>query len=699
MTERRANLCRSYFGQLVRQELIQIEQNLHGDNQNVQIVVDDNDIVENFGNNDGVNNRGVEMPDDDNRSVDDDIERAEDGIVDDDSNEEVELYYTSDDNDNGSADDDGSGEEDASFKTRLGRLVIENNFSRYATNQLLSLLIEFRHGDLPKTNETLLHTPHIPITVRKVYPGEYYHIGLKKSLQRCNYEFLIHQDVIEIDISIDGLSLSKSSKLKMWPILGAFPNKPNTSPFVIGAYTGYADPSSINDFLAEFVDEVRDLLENGIEVTPQLIWKPMKIRAYICDAPARAFLTGTFSHLANIGCNKCDQHCVKICGKRTFLTTRGNIRTDESFRNRVQVEHHKPIFVAVPSFLETLGTGMVSQVPNDPMHLVDEGVFARILGSLFFGPCRSVRLQMNAKELMDEMYISFGPYVPCEFSRKPRSILNEFTRWKGVEYRFWGLYGGFVVLKDFVGPELYKHFLQLFTAIRLVAYPSTHLLFADFAERLIESFVGNYGNIYDPKELVYNIHALLHIVEDVRLYGPLYSFSAYRFENHMREINKHINKTNLILQQLSKRLEEINISNEKKQENLEENGFVGAPRPYDSDLFPGCTTSYKAFKYDAFVLKNNLSDSCCLLNSGQAVEIQHFLKIEDREVIVCKVFRNARDFFTEPIASCAGLGIMLVDGTGDEEIAFDLTEVKYKLVRLPYQQFFVLIPMIHQYTN
>lgn len=31
---------------------------------------------------------------------------------------------------------------------------------------------------------------------------------------------------------------------------------------------------------------------------------------------------------------------------------------------------------------------------------------------------------------------------------------------------------------------------------------------------------------------------LLHIVEEVREYGPVGSFSAYKFENHQREIKK-----------------------------------------------------------------------------------------------------------------------------------------------------------------
>lgn len=132
----------------------------------------------------------------------------------------------------------GSDAEVESFKLKLAKIVIKNKST-------LTIAKSKWARRAPKTRETLLHTPTIPIVPREVEPGENHHVGLKKSLQRSNYKFLIHQDIMEIDINIDDLSLSKSSKLKVWTILGAFPNKPDTSPFIIGTYVGYENPASI----------------------------------------------------------------------------------------------------------------------------------------------------------------------------------------------------------------------------------------------------------------------------------------------------------------------------------------------------------------------------------------------------------------------------------------------------------------------
>lgn len=152
-----------------------------------------------------------------------------------------------------------------------------------------------------------------------------------------------------------------------------------------------------------------------------------------------------------------------------------------------------------------------------------------------------------------------------------------------------------------------------------------------------------------------------------------------------------IKKKNKILQQLSKRLEEMSVANQT-QPVL---GFQGDPRPFNSDHFPGCTNSYKSFKFDAFTLKSNLADSCCALNSGEPIQVVRFCRDDTgAEVVICKKFVNPRDFFVEPCPSSA-LGIFLVDGVSEDEHLFQTSDILFKFVRLPYLEFSILIPMLH----
>lgn len=250
------------------------------------------------------------------------------------------------------------------------------------------------------------------------------------------------------------------------------------------------------------------------------------------------------------------------------------------------------------------------------------------------------------------------------------------------------------MLKDYVGIDVYKHFLLLFVAIRLLACPATCIENADFADELLQQFIAEYPHVYDPTELVFNVHAVLHLVECVRQYGPLYNFSAYRFENYMREIRKYVKKPNKILQQIHNRLFETNIL------NIQSVNMGFGERILDNDVFPGCHTSYKSFQFNSFIIKNNLRDSCCFI-SGVPVEVQGFGIVDNVNVLFAKRFLNLENFFVEPLESMNSLGIMLVDAPApdDEIFTYKVEDVNCKLLRLPYKERFVIIPMLHNLTE
>lgn len=586
---------------------------------------------------------------------------------------------------------------DETLRKELAILVRKHSFSREATNNLLSLFRRNGHSSLPLQRDTLCKAPRHKKVPRICRPGHYIHFGIQNVLQKCNFSFLSEMEVVTLDFNMDGLSLSNSSQSKIWPIMAAFPNRLDVSPIVVGAYFGYKNPASVDDFLSDFVQEMSYLLQNGVRVTPRKILKPISVRTYICDAPARAFITGTLSHTSNVGCGKCDQRCHRTVGtnKRVYSSVRCEPRTDHTFKERLHRYHHQPEHRNNRTMLEHIGTNMVSQVVLDPMHLLDEGVYARMLKSIFFGPCNALHFRNDGRTKLDDLYVSYKPYVPKEFERKPRSIITGFSDFKAVEFRFGLLYAGVVMFKNVVGEPLYKHFLKFFVAVRLLSAQATYLVYADFAQQLLDEFVAEYSTIYDPAELVYNVHGVMHIVDDARKYGPLYSFSAYRYENHMREIKKLIKKPQQVLQQLYRRFAEIEAINETNRTQ----GLIGNERQFENDIFPGCNTSYKGFKYDAFVLQTNLQDSCCMLSSGIAVEIQEFTIHNGENVMLARKFYNICDFFTDVVSSKDVLGILLVDGTEEEVFMYKVADVKHKFVRFPYKfldvERFVLIPMLH----
>lgn len=73
-----------------------------------------------------------------------------------------------------------------------------------------------------------------------------------------------------------------------------------------------------------------------------------------------------------------DRRLRKMCFPRTAVTEherRNELRTNETFRNRAQPEHHSGW-----SILETLPIDMISQFPvADALHLFDLGITKRYM--------------------------------------------------------------------------------------------------------------------------------------------------------------------------------------------------------------------------------------------------------------------------------------------------------------------------------
>jgi hypothetical protein len=97
-----------------------------------------------------------------------------------------------------------------------------------------------------------------------------------------------------MQVNIDGLPLFKSSKVQFWPILGKIIQPVETRVFVIGLFSGTEKPKDVDEFLHDFVDEMKTIADSGICVNSSVY--PLHLRCFICDAPARAFVKQVKGH-------------------------------------------------------------------------------------------------------------------------------------------------------------------------------------------------------------------------------------------------------------------------------------------------------------------------------------------------------------------------------------------------------------------
>lgn len=589
------------------------------------------------------------------------------------------IFPNNDDSDSDTDSDCDLDEEciNQQFISKLAMFIIKRKLSREATDELLVLLHDNGMPFLPKSAKTLLKTPKNKIVGKTVFPGEYWHFGIEKSIN-AQHELFEEADQVDIDVCMDGVPLVKSSKLCMWPILGAVVDNVNAKPFVIGCYVGYGSPKSSDDFLNDFALELSKLEQNGIKIESNSKVINFSMRALCCDAPARAFISNVRYHTSFHGCSKCNQVGYRVNHTNVFCSIVGDaLRSDESFSSRRDLQHHNQNYYNKQSVLEKVGVGMVSQIPIDPMHLIDLGVVKKCLLLLLEDKFGRYFLSREDKVNFKNSYASYASYTPSEFCRRPRT-LEELPRFKATEFRLFILYLAPVVLKKYLTDDIYQHFLLLHCAVRLLYNPNNLLDNLATARQLLIKFVSDFAIIYSEEKLSYNIHMLLHLVDCVEQFGCLDSFSNYKFENHMQILKKMIRKPSQVLQQLVNRIHESEAHNISEKPTMRSKNI----------------SSTRQRSFGSFVLNNKLRDNHCMLKNGSIVEVKEFDK-ENKDCFYGYKYNYMTSFFENPINSMNGLGIVYVQEKDPELSALNLKDVYCKCMRLPYEDGYACIPLLH----
>ncbi|KAJ8046375.1 hypothetical protein HOLleu_05025 [Holothuria leucospilota] len=446
------------------------------------------------------------------------------------------------------SDDSGSDSESDSFNLRekLASWACKFSISHAALSALLKILI-LANLDLPSDARSLLTTPK-GVEVKSIAGGSYFHFGIvssiKSRLAKCAQK--LSSARLTLHINIDGIPLFRSSSVALWPILGRIGEITNCVPFVIGLYSGLAKPSSLDEFLKDFVNEMKTVEVEGFIFNSKQY--TVSLDAVICDAPARAFIKCIKGHTGYNACERCKQSGVYKQNRMTYPECSAEKRTDSSFRAMSDDDHHLR-----QSPLCDLKLNLVSSFPLDYMHLVCLGVVRRIILLWKEGPL-NVRLSGNVINSISQRLTNLQCYLPREFSRRPRSLL-EVKQWKATEFRQFLIYTGPVVLSGCLEKNLYQNFLALSVSMSFLLNPSLHTSsHLDYVEKLLTVFVKNFSSLYGDVFVGYNAHSIIHLVDDARKYGPLDSVSAFCYESYLGQLKKMVRRPQDPLSQIYRRI-------------------------------------------------------------------------------------------------------------------------------------------------
>jgi hypothetical protein len=151
------------------------------------------------------------------------------------------------------------------------------------------------------------------------------------------------------------------------------------------------------------------------------------VHAFVCDAPARAFVKCTKSHNAYFSCERCI-----IKGKcrqgRVGFHIDDNLpalRTEQSFTNFEYKVHQ-----ITKSPLVHVGLSCIGSFPLDYMHLACLGVTKRILVFLKQGP-RECKLSHQQFQTLSGKLVSLNGKMPRQFAWQPRNLYY-IDKWKAT---------------------------------------------------------------------------------------------------------------------------------------------------------------------------------------------------------------------------------------------------------------------------
>lgn len=426
----------------------------------------------------------------------------------------------------------------------LSKWATQSGCSRSALNDLLTVLR--KHGlRVPRDSRTLLQTPRSVNTLQKC-GGDYLYLGIESGILKVvstHPEQFNDVNEISLTFNVDGVPLFKRTNVQMWPILCSIKK---FEPFVVALFCGNSKPSSVHDYLSDFLVELNNLVQNGISVGDVVL--TVSVGSFICDAPARAFLKCIKGHNAYYACERC---IIKgrWNGRVVFsLNDDRNtpLRSEASFNNFEYKDHQIDIS---PLINAGIGISCIKSFPLDYMHLVCLGVVKRILSFLKSGP-RQCRLSGQQLDILSGKLSALNGKMPREFARQPRSLYY-LDRWKATELRQFLLYTGPLVLRSVVSNQVYKHFLSLTVAMSILLesdedFRNEHL---SYARELLKYFVKTSEMVYGDTFVSYNIHSLIHIADDVEIVS-LNELSAFQFENHLQKLKKVLEKLRILLHRL-----------------------------------------------------------------------------------------------------------------------------------------------------
>ena len=394
--------------------------------------------------------------------------------------------------------------------------------------------------------------------------------------------FLSVKENTGLILSTDGVPVFTSAKGSMWPVYLSLTSIPPdqrmrlNNIIIAGIWFGSRKPD-IEKLLLPILSEINELSLKGVTVSIDGVNYNIKAKLVMCvlDLPARAAVANTVQFNGAFGCLYCTEEGVIRDHRRIYLPCEDYcLRTSACINNwgeAAEVSGEPVMGIKGHSVLVSSNLLELPQcIPIDYMHCVLEGIFKSLLKHWFEGKYRSALYSIRKDIIyINKAMLSIKP--TSEIPRIPRP-LSLMSFWKASEFRFWMLCS-FPVLSEYLPSDYVHHLSLLVASIWVLLSDNISKSDLDLIDELLYNFQKLVPVMYTPLMCTANMHLLLHLVQIVRLWGPLWAFSMFGFENVNGYLGKLYHGTGQILKQITfhLRLQQTlpNLLNELKEKESE----------------------------------------------------------------------------------------------------------------------------------
>lgn len=412
---------------------------------------------------------------------------------------------------------------------------------------------------------------------RDVYDGQLYKEIINTSNEDSNFSL-----TITLCFNTDGAPIFHSSKKSFWPLQCFINELPPEIRFkypllcALSIDNREPSPKQMQYFMTKFVEQSLHLTNKGFHCK-DLKDQHITVRAFplLCcvDSVARPVIQNRTQYNAYRSCSWCYAHGVykENYVRYPILKKKDDdVRTNESHKTDAEKATKLGNWIngvkGKSSLMTLMLFNMVWGFPCDYMH----GVLIGVVKQLFhiWTNCNSSwHFTKEQRQRLNDLISKITP--SHEVHRSPRSFLNK-AKWKASEWQSWLLFYCLPCLEcvlpdadtqidEKTGINIIEHTSLLVRSIFILLKKSITSTELDQCEYDILKFVGEFELLYGIGSMTFNVHTLLHLVQSVRMSGPLWATSTFPFENGIFYLKRQVTGPKGIYNQIARRMLQRNL--------------------------------------------------------------------------------------------------------------------------------------------